>query len=86
MKVVWSGVVGTRELVIPDTPYFIPYRVRRDRLELIAITSQRTPAGSGTRAYRLPFSLPSRYRLVRNAFSPTHADYHFHARPQPVED
>ena len=29
-------VVGTRELVIPDTPYVIPYRVRRDRLELIA--------------------------------------------------
>jgi toxin ParE1/3/4 len=30
-------VLGTRELVIPDTPYIIPYRVRRDRLELIAV-------------------------------------------------
>jgi toxin ParE1/3/4 len=29
--------VGTRELVIPDTPYIIPYRVRRQRLELIAV-------------------------------------------------
>jgi toxin ParE1/3/4 len=30
-------VLGTRELVIPETPYIIPYRVRRDRLELIAV-------------------------------------------------
>jgi toxin ParE1/3/4 len=30
-------VLGTRELVIPDTPYLIPYRVRRDCLELIAV-------------------------------------------------
>ena len=30
-------VSGTRELVVPDTPYIIPYRVRRDRLELIAV-------------------------------------------------
>jgi toxin ParE1/3/4 len=30
-------VFGTRELVIPDTPYIVPYRVHRDRLELIAI-------------------------------------------------
>jgi toxin ParE1/3/4 len=30
-------VVGTRELVIPDTPYIVPYRVRRQRLELIAV-------------------------------------------------
>jgi toxin ParE1/3/4 len=30
-------VLGTRELVIPDTPYIIPYRVQRGRLELIAI-------------------------------------------------
>ena len=28
---------GTRELVIPSTPYIIPYRVRGERLELIAI-------------------------------------------------
>jgi len=30
-------VLGTRELVIPETPYIIPYRVRRGRLELIAV-------------------------------------------------
>jgi toxin ParE1/3/4 len=30
-------VVGTRELVVPSTPYIIPYRVRRERLELIAV-------------------------------------------------
>jgi toxin ParE1/3/4 len=30
-------VVGTRELVVPDTPFIIPYRVRRERLELIAV-------------------------------------------------
>ncbi len=30
-------MVGTRELVVPDTPYVIPYRVRRERLELIAV-------------------------------------------------
>lgn len=30
-------VLGTRELVVPGTPYVIPYRVRRERLELIAV-------------------------------------------------
>jgi addiction module RelE/StbE family toxin len=30
-------VLGTRELVVPNTPYIIPYRVRRERLELIAV-------------------------------------------------
>jgi toxin ParE1/3/4 len=30
-------IVGTRELVVPDTPYIIPYRVRRGRLELMAV-------------------------------------------------
>lgn len=30
-------VAGTRELVVPDTPYVIPYRVRGDRLEVIAV-------------------------------------------------
>ena len=41
-------VLGTRELVIPDTPYLIPYRVRRDRLELIAVFHgrQKWPARS----------------------------------------
>jgi toxin ParE1/3/4 len=28
---------GTRELVVPDTPYIIPYRVRRERLDLLAV-------------------------------------------------
>jgi len=30
-------VLGTRELVVPDTPFVIPYRVRDNRLELIAV-------------------------------------------------
>jgi toxin ParE1/3/4 len=30
-------VLGTRELVVPDTPYIIPYRIRAGRLELIGI-------------------------------------------------
>lgn len=39
-------VLGTRELVVPNTPYIIPYRVRRDRLELIAVFhgSQKWPS------------------------------------------
>jgi toxin ParE1/3/4 len=30
-------IVGTRELVIPGVPYIVPYRVRGERLELIAV-------------------------------------------------
>jgi toxin ParE1/3/4 len=30
-------VLGTRELVVPDTPFIVPYRVRHGRLELIAV-------------------------------------------------
>jgi toxin ParE1/3/4 len=30
-------LTGTRELVIAGTPYVIPYRVRRGRLELLAV-------------------------------------------------
>jgi toxin ParE1/3/4 len=30
-------VAGTRELVVPGTRYVIPYRVRGDRLEVIAV-------------------------------------------------
>ena len=30
-------IPGTRELVVPNTPFIIPYRVRRGRLELIAV-------------------------------------------------
>lgn len=41
-------ISGTRELVVPDTPYIIPYRVRRERLELIAVFHgrQKWPARS----------------------------------------
>jgi toxin ParE1/3/4 len=30
-------LVGTRELVVPGTPYIIPYRVRGEFLELVAV-------------------------------------------------
>lgn len=30
-------ILGTRELVISDTPFIIPYRIRNQRLELIAV-------------------------------------------------
>lgn len=30
-------VAGTREVVVPGTPYVIPYRLRSDRLEIIAV-------------------------------------------------
>jgi toxin ParE1/3/4 len=32
-----SRVAGTRELVVSSTPYVIPYRLRADRLEVIAV-------------------------------------------------
>ena len=30
-------VAGTRELIVSGTPYVIPYRVGRERLEIIAV-------------------------------------------------
>lgn len=30
-------VAGTRELVVPGTPYVIPYRVRRDQIEILRV-------------------------------------------------
>jgi toxin ParE1/3/4 len=30
-------VAGTRELVVPGTPYIIPYRLRGDSLEVVAV-------------------------------------------------
>ena len=30
-------IAGTREWVVPATPYIIPYRVRAGRLELLAV-------------------------------------------------
>ena len=32
-----GSLIGTRELVVSGTPYVIPYRVKEDRLELIAV-------------------------------------------------
>jgi len=39
-------VTGTRKLVIPGTAYVIPYRLRGDRLEIVAVFHgrQRWPA------------------------------------------
>ena len=30
-------IAGTRELVVTGTPYIIPYRVRGDRIEIVAV-------------------------------------------------
>jgi len=30
-------LAGTRELLVPQTPYIIPYRIRGNRIELIAV-------------------------------------------------
>jgi toxin ParE1/3/4 len=30
-------ISGTRELLVPGTPYIIPYRIRGSRIELIAV-------------------------------------------------
>jgi addiction module RelE/StbE family toxin len=30
-------VAGTRELVVPGTPYIVTYRLRRDRLEVVGV-------------------------------------------------
>ena len=30
-------VPGTRELVVPHTQYVVPYRVREDRIEILAV-------------------------------------------------
>lgn len=30
-------LAGTRELVVPDTPYIVPYRVRGDAVELLRV-------------------------------------------------
>lgn len=39
-------VIGTRELVVPNTPYVIPYRVRNDAVEVLRVFhgSRRWPA------------------------------------------
>jgi toxin ParE1/3/4 len=30
-------IKGTRELVVTDTPFIVPYRVREDRVEVLAV-------------------------------------------------
>jgi plasmid stabilization system protein ParE len=35
-------VSGTRELVVPDTPYGLPYRLRHGQLGIIAVTDGRS--------------------------------------------
>src|SRR5688572_15463158 len=45
-------VLSTRELVVPDTPFVIPYRVRDNRLELIAVFHGRNTTVPS--AYRRP--------------------------------
>jgi addiction module RelE/StbE family toxin len=30
-------IIGTRELVVPNAPWVIPYRIRNQRLELLAV-------------------------------------------------
>ncbi|MGB2643593.1 MAG: type II toxin-antitoxin system RelE/ParE family toxin [Candidatus Acidiferrum sp.] len=30
-------VPGTRELIVPNTPYIVPYRVRADTLEILRV-------------------------------------------------
>jgi len=39
-------VRGTRELVVVGTPYIIPYRIKRDQVEILAVMhgSRRWPA------------------------------------------
>jgi plasmid stabilization system protein ParE len=34
-------LAGTRELVVSGTPYIVPYRVRRERVELLAVLDGR---------------------------------------------
>jgi len=42
-------VAGTREFVVPDTPYVAPYRVRGDEVEVLAVFhgAQRWPDAFG---------------------------------------
>ena len=30
-------IAGTRELIVPGTPYLLPYRIQSQRLEIIAV-------------------------------------------------
>jgi plasmid stabilization system protein ParE len=50
-------VPGTRELVIPKTPYIVPYRVRGTKIELLAST---TPHAAGPTACSITLRTASR--------------------------
>jgi toxin ParE1/3/4 len=30
-------IIGTRELVVPDTPYIIPYRIKEDEIQILRV-------------------------------------------------
>jgi toxin ParE1/3/4 len=32
-----GGITGTRELVVAETPFIVPYRVRADEVEILAV-------------------------------------------------
>lgn len=34
-------VAGTRELIVPDTPYLVPYRVHANRIEILRVFHSR---------------------------------------------
>lgn len=40
-------VIGTKELVVIGTPFIIPYRIRKDRIEILAVIhgARRWPEG-----------------------------------------
>ena len=44
-------VSGTRELVVPDTPYIIPYRVRGNTVEILRVlhSARKWPSRFGNR-------------------------------------
>ncbi len=41
-------LTGTRELVVSGTPFIVPYRVRRERLELLAVFDGRRHSHRGS--------------------------------------
>lgn len=53
-------VPETRELVVPDTPYIVPYRVRGDKVQVLAVFARRSPV-----ATKLPVTgAPSNHIVV----------------------
>jgi len=37
LKVAWTRLAGTRELVVPGTTFIIAYRVKAGRVDLLAV-------------------------------------------------